>query len=61
MKIVAVSNHNIETDNDMLVCDHINEHYGKRLTFFLNKDVTESSKYYFKLKDDDYILHRFQP
>lgn len=62
MKIVGTSNFDNETVNDFLAADNIpNELYGQIMVDSLNSKFGEDSTYYFKLVDDDYVLHRWEP
>jgi hypothetical protein len=62
MKIVAYSNFDSETVNDVLVADNItNSERAETMLKALNDKVTEYSTYYFKIVPDDYKLYVWEP
>lgn len=56
MKIIKVDSFDRETVDDVLICENINEWYGKKLVDFLNYSFD-----YYKLVEDDYKLHVWKP
>jgi hypothetical protein len=61
MKVVGVSNFCDETISDILVCSEVNNYYGQRIVEMLNFEVNDYSRYYYKLKNDDYELYVWEP
>jgi len=62
MKIIKVSNFDHETVDDILICENLGLIYGHKIVNHLNDTESgETSRYYFRLVDDDYELYRFQP
>jgi hypothetical protein len=61
MKVICVDNFCRDSMDDILVCENINETYGKQFVAWLNiKYSTETSPKYYKLVADDYILYTFE-
>ena len=62
-KIIATSNLDDESVSDVLVCDSIdNLIYGNAIVEMLNlKFASDTSRYYFIIKLQEYMLYRFQP
>lgn len=62
MKIICVDNFNRDYKSDELVCENINEYYGKYIVNQLNTYFNgENSPLYFKLVPDDHKLYVFNP
>jgi len=55
MKIIGVDNLNRDEIADLLVCENINEFYGKLIIDFLNQ---EEGYYFYRLVEDDHRLSR---
>jgi hypothetical protein len=61
MKIIRVDNFDREHVSDVLVCDNVNEYYGKFIVGELNRNFSgESSPDYYKLVDDNYALYQYE-
>lgn len=60
MKVVLVSNYNLETVNDKLLEENLTEEYAKILASDWN-DKHKNNDYYALVKEDDYKLYRFEP
>ena len=57
MKVVMISNYDNKLVDDILVCGDVNATHGKAITKALNEKYTKSSsKYYYALRGDDYVL-----
>ncbi len=61
MKIVGVSNFDIETMDDILVCENVHKYWGEFIVEALNDDAGEHGDRFFKLVEDDYKLHVWEP
>ena len=61
MKIIAVSNHNLENVSDKHIASNLNKYYGELILALLQKGVGDSDMYWFKLVDDDYKLYTWEP
>jgi len=59
-KIIGVSNFNLDTVNDILICDNMSKYYGEKIVKLLENDVHDSDTYYPKLVKQDYKLYKFQ-
>ena len=58
MKIVRIDNFNRDTVSDVLVCENVNEYYGKFLVEALNNKYSgDYSEDFFRLVEDDYVLY----
>lgn len=58
MKIIREDNFGDENRSDVLVCDNVNEYYGRFMVDFLIKQFSGSnSPDYFRLVKDDYVLY----
>ncbi len=58
MKIIGKSNFDIETVDDILLCENVlSLGYGTEICNALN---TESGEYFFKVVPDDYKLYKFE-
>lgn len=61
MKIVKVDNFDRDTYDDVLICDNINEYYGKIVVEALNNKLSgDRSDAYFRLVEDEYKLYKFE-
>ncbi|TPF18015.1 hypothetical protein [Priestia megaterium] len=61
MKVIKVDNFDREMYSDVLVCENINEYYGKIVVESLNKKLSgDRSDDYFRLVEDDYKLYKFE-
>jgi hypothetical protein len=60
-KIVAYSNHGLETVSEFVVCSGLNTHFGPVILKFLNDHVHNEDPYYFKLVDESYKLYVWEP
>ena len=61
MKIIRVDNYARENVSDKLVCENVNEYYGKHIVEFLNNKFSgEHSPDYYELVEDDYKLYIFE-
>lgn len=61
MKIIDVDNFDRENVDDVLVCENINEHYGKMVVNILNERYSsDHSSSFFRLVEDDYKLYKFE-
>lgn len=56
MKIIRVNYYDKTRMRDAIICDNINEFYGKRIVGLLNSAIASYSTFRFELVDDDYIL-----
>ena len=61
MKIICIDNYGRETHNDQLICENVNEFYGKRIVEMLNDAEDERSPHFYKLVNDSHILYKFEP
>jgi len=61
MKIVCVDNYDREIYDDVLVCDNVNDYYGKQIVEFLNDKAGEDNNNYYRLVGNDYELFKFEP
>lgn len=62
MKIIKVDNFDRENHSDILVCENVNEFYGKAIVGFLNDKLSGPSiPDYYRLVSDDYKLYEFEP
>jgi hypothetical protein len=61
MKIICVDNFARDTVNDTLVCENVNEYYGKFLVNQLNDKLSgDHSPDFYKLVDDNYVLYKYE-
>ncbi len=57
MKIIQTDNFDRDTESDSLVCENINEYYGRIVVEHLNEKLSSSiSPYFFQLVKDDHKL-----
>jgi hypothetical protein len=62
MKIIGKSNFDLETVNDILIAENVKTTYAKFIASALNdKFCTETSKYFFEAKPDEYKLYVWEP
>ena len=62
MKIVGKSNFDNEMVDDILIVENINPAYADGILDLINETFCdERSTYCFFLKEDDYILYKFEP
>lgn len=57
MKIIGISNFNLDYVSDILIAENVNEWYGKRIVKFLQNECTSQDTYFPELVEDDYELH----
>ncbi len=60
-KIIGKSNFDLESVNDILIADNLNEYYGKYILKFLRDIMHDGDTYYPKLVDQDYELYEREP
>lgn len=61
MKIVAVSNFDLDTVDDVLIAENVSKEYADGILGYLNKNFCSAhAKYCFFLKEDAYVLHKFE-
>jgi hypothetical protein len=60
MKIIRKDNFNRDTESDKLVCENINNSYGKRLVDYMNNQMAGFDIFY-ELVEDDYKLYKWEP
>lgn len=60
MKIIAIDNFDRDWVSDTLICENVNEHYGKILVDYLNKRQSEMSQDFYVLKEDEYKLYVYK-
>lgn len=60
MKIIAIDNFDRDWVSDALVCENVNEYYGKIIVDYLNERVGENSQNFYILKEDDYKLYVYE-
>lgn len=60
MKIIAIDNFDRDWVSDILVCENVNEYYGKKIVDYLNKEVGGNSQNFYILKEDDYKLYVYE-
>ncbi len=60
MKVIGVSNFDLESVSDILICENVSKHNGKRFVELLNQNG-EHATYYYRLVEDDYKLYVFEP
>lgn len=59
MKIIGISNFNLDNVSDILVCENIDEAYGEHIVNYLNDifiDKEDNSIHWYKLVENDYKL-----
>jgi hypothetical protein len=61
MKIILVDNFDRENISDVLIAENVDSVYGKKIVDLLNEKESPHSENFFRLVDDDYKLHKFQP
>lgn len=61
MKVVGVSNFNLETVDDILVSEHETPEDARAIAKEMNDSTGMNDKYYYKAVDDSYVLHKFEP
>jgi len=63
MKIIATDNFGRDIIADQLICENVDEYYGKKILELLNeKDGGDYADSYFQLVENDYKLYKgFQP
>ncbi len=62
MKIIGKDNFDREFGSDILVCENVNEYYGKIIVDFLQQSFHgHYADYYYELVPDDYELYEFKP
>ena len=60
MKIIAIDNFDRDWVSDTLICENINEYYGKIIVDYLNEKEGEKSQNFYVLKEDDYKLYVYE-
>lgn len=61
MKIIGISNHDLDNVSDILIADNVNKYYGNKIIQYLQDATTDNDRYYPKLVDDDYELYKWMP
>lgn len=61
MKIIATSNHDSETQSDVLVCENVNRFYGEKIVKYLNSEGGDHSRDFYKLVEDNHVLYKWEP
>ena len=62
MKIIGISNFDLETVNDVIVAENVQPFYVDTIVDALNKKLcSEHATYFYKAVEDDYKLHVFEP
>ena len=61
MKIIGISNFNLDNVSDILIASNINKYYGKIILKALKDNMNEHDIYYPRLVEDDYELYEWQP
>lgn len=57
MKIIIINTYASGVKGDRLLCENIDEYWGKRIVKFLNKNYPPNSDYFSKLVENDYKLN----
>jgi hypothetical protein len=61
MKIICVDNYSRDTIDDVLVCENVNEYYGKFLVDQLNARLSgEHSPDFYRLVENDHKLYKYE-
>jgi len=61
MKIIQIDNYDRDYISDVLVCENVNEYYGKKILDFLIKSLSnDTGQNYYRLVEDDYKLYTFE-
>lgn len=61
MKIICVDNFDRDTKDDALVCENVNEYYGKILVNLLNDKLSgEHSSDFYRLVEDNHKLYTYE-
>jgi hypothetical protein len=61
MKIIQIDNFDRDYISDVLVCENVNEYYGKKILDFLIKSLSnDTGQNYYRLVEDDYKLYTFE-
>lgn len=61
MKIIGIDNFDRENFSDILVCENVNEGYGRIITNMLNTREGSGGDRFYKLVRDDHKLYIFEP
>jgi len=61
MKIVATSNFNLDDYSEYVICDNVNEYWGKKIEKLLVADMTDRDSAFPVLKEDDYVPFVWEP
>jgi len=61
MKIVATSNFNEDNYSEYVICDHVNNYWGKLIEKLLQNKVKEHDSAWPVLKPDDYVPFVWEP
>lgn len=62
MKIIGISNFNLETIDDILIAENIfNNFYAEKIVNHLNEQLGPDSTFFFKSVEDNKKLHVFEP
>ena len=62
MKIIGISNFDLETVNDILVAENVPPFYAKLLVDILNKKLcSKHATYFYKAVENNYKLKVFEP
>lgn len=60
-KIVGHDNLDRDYVSEILICDNLNEYWGKIIIKFLQDQATDHDTYFPKLVTQDYELYVFEP
>ncbi len=62
MKVIAVDNFNREYVSDFLIKENVTKEDGEKIVGdYYNNKISEYSSWFYKLVEDDYKLHVFNP
>ena len=59
MKLIAKSNFDLETVNDVLIAENVHKGFGEHIVRVLNKDKSDDT-YFYSLVENDYELYKFE-
>jgi len=60
MKIIGVSNFNIETESDFIIAENVDFYYGEKMVNLLVEKMGVYNDIFLKLVPDDYKLYKFE-
>jgi len=61
MKIIATSNFDRDDYSEYVICDSVDEYWGKKIEKFLQSQMRNDSSTWPVLKPDDYIPFVWEP